>query len=133
MVQHKQTQLLVLWVIWASLFTSIIIYQLVLGHGVPSGENAPNAGVHFAVVLAIGQIAVASLVRWRFIPRAMNPKQLLVLVIIGLALSEAVEFYGLFLVAADQPGTKLSLWVLSLLCALQFIPIYAKAEDRSSN
>ena len=133
MIQHKRPQLLVLWVIWASLFTGIIVYQLVLGRGIPAGENAPASGMNFAVVLAIGQIAAASLVRWLFIPRAKNPGQLLVFMIVGLALSEAVEFYGLFLVSADQPSTKLTLWVLSLLSALQFIPTYAKAEGSPSD
>jgi hypothetical protein len=86
--------------------------------------------VNFPVVLAVGQVIVASLIRWLFIPRAKNAAQLLVLMIIGLALSEAVEFYGLFLLPADQPSTKLGLWVLAILSGLQFIPMYATSKEK---
>ena len=131
MVQHNIRQQLVLWIIWALLVCGIVIYPFALGGGVPIGPNAETAGVNFAVVLAVGQIIIASVVRWLLIPRTKTAGQLLVLMIIGLALSEAVEFYGLFLVPTDQPSTKLGLWVLTILSGIQFIPLYATSKEKA--
>ena len=60
------------------------------------------------------------------IPKARYLRRLLVLMVVGLALSESVVFYGIFLFRADMPATKMALFVLSLLSALQFVPVYAK-------
>ena len=48
--------------------------------------------------------------------------------IVGLALSEGGAFYGLFLVPADQPETKLLVFVLALISMVQFAPFYAQVE-----
>jgi hypothetical protein len=128
MVQHKKSQLLVIWVIWTWLFAAIIVYQFVLGGGIPAGSAVAGVPMSFPLLLAIGQVLLASAIRWLVVPRAQSAGQLLAVVIVGLALSEAVAFYGLFLVPADQPNVKLTLWMLSLLSALQFIPLYAKSE-----
>src|SRR5262245_32171921 len=108
MVQHNRSQLLMIWVLWASLFMGIIASQFAFGGGIPTGENAPRSGLDIAVMLAIGQIGVASVIRWVFIPRAKNPVQVLVLMVLGLALSEAVGYYSLFIEPPDQPRTKLA-------------------------
>ena len=50
------------------------------------------------------------------------------MMIIGLALSEAVEFYGIFLIPRDQPDTKLALFMLPLLSMAQFVPTYARPK-----
>jgi hypothetical protein len=129
LIPHKKRQLVVLWTIWGALFSAIIIYQFALGGGIPTGENKGPGGVNFAVMLGVGQIVAASVVRWLLLPRAKHPGQVLVFMVIGLALSEGAEFYGLFLVPKNQPSTQLAMWLLSLLSALQFIPIYAKSEN----
>ena len=125
---HKP-QALVLWVIWASAFVSIFIYQFALGGGIPTGSDAPSSGVHPMVWVALGQLVAASAVRWRLLPNAEAAGKKLILMIIGLSLSEGMEIYGLFLIHPDQPGTKLTLWVLSLLSVLQFIPVYANPRQ----
>jgi len=89
--------------------------------------------VHFAVIMAVCQIFIATAIRWLFIPRAKAVGQVLLLMILGLALSEGVEFYGIFLVRADQPSTKLGMWVLAILSGLQFIPLYAKPKEKSED
>ena len=48
--------------------------------------------------------------------------------IVGLALSEAVEFYGLFL---GDRKMEMPLFVLSILSMLQFAPTYAAPKADS--
>jgi len=129
MTPTNKPQALVLWVIWASLFVSIFIYQFALGGGIPTGSDSAASGVNPMVWVALGQLIAASAVRWLLLPKAEAAGKKLILMIIGLSLSEGVEFYGLFLIHPDQPSTKLALWVLSLLSVFQFIPVYAKPRQ----
>ena len=122
------SQKLVPWVIWLAMVSSIIAYQLILGHGIPRGTNLPSTEKFPTAAIAIGEIIAASVIRWLLIPKTRGAGKLLVLMIIGLALSEGAEVIGLFLVANDQPETKLAIWILSLLSALQFMPVYANRD-----
>ena len=131
MVPHNRQQQLVIWVIWFSLLVSVVIYQFALGRGIPVGENVREEGLNVFVVMSCTQVLIASLIRWILIPRAGAPGKLLVLMIIGLALSESVEFFGLFLISSDQPSTKLALWILSLVSIAQFAPIYAMSPRQT--
>jgi hypothetical protein len=129
MTPTNKPQALVLWVIWASLLGSLFIYQFVLGGGIPKGSNAAMAEVPPIVWVAMGQIIAASAVRWLVLPRAEAPGKKLIWMIVGLALSEGVEFYGLFLIHSDQPSTKTALWVLSMISVFQFVPLYANPRQ----
>jgi len=122
---------LVLWIIWFALTSSIVVYQLFLGHGVPHGTNDPTSAIHPMAFIAVAEIAIASLVRWLLIPRNREVGKLLVLMIVGLALSESAELFGLFLIPNDQPETKLAIWILALLSALQFMPVFANERQPS--
>jgi F0F1-type ATP synthase membrane subunit c/vacuolar-type H+-ATPase subunit K len=110
----------------------VCIYQFALGHGIPQGQNQDPMSLGIPEIIAIANLSVALFIRWILIPRTRQRKQLLVLMIVGLALSEAVEFFGLFLIPAGQPETKLLFWMLSLLSCLQFAPLYARAEPPAS-
>lgn len=81
-------------------------------------------GLSLPVLASASMILAATFIRWRLIPRVEAPTKILVLIIIGLALSEAEEFLGLFLVPPTQPETKLTLWILSGLSIAQFAPVY---------
>jgi len=118
------SQKLVSWVIWFALTASIVVYQLVLGHEIPHGANARVSEMPPIVAVASVEFIAAAAIRWLLVPKTRVAGRLLVLMIIGLSLSESAEFFGLFLVPNDQPETKLALWILSLLSAIQFIPIY---------
>jgi len=131
MIQHNRQQQLVVWVIWGFLLCSVVVYQFALGGGIPKGTDAPAAGLDPFAVVAVVEVLIASAIRWLLLPRADAPGKILVLMIIGLALSEAAEILGLFLVSPDQPGTKLALWILSLLSVIQFIPLYARSTPQS--
>jgi len=118
---------IVYWVIWFALTVSVPIYQFVLGGGLPGGVNAPASGLSPIVIMMVGQILAATAVRWLVLPRCRRPQQVFVMMILGLALSEGAGLLGIFLIPHDQPETKLSLFVLSLLSCAQFMPVYARA------
>jgi hypothetical protein len=131
MIPHTRPQLLVIWTLWFSMLVAVFIYQFTLGHGIPSGPNARPEGANPILFLAGGQLVVALVLRWILIPRADASGKMLVLMIIGLSLSESAEFFGLFLVPVDQPGTKLTLWILSIVSILQFAPVYALPKAKN--
>src|ERR1035438_250768 len=108
-------QRVVLWVIWFSMVVSIAIYQVELGGGILPGRDAVQQGFQFPMPLVFAQLCIAAAVRWILIPRAKESRKLLVLLIIGLALSEAPEFNGIFLVPKTMPETKMAIFYLSLL------------------
>jgi len=117
----------VLWILWGSILGSIFIYQFKLGHGLPAGHDVRSVMGDPVIWVCIVTLLVAAVVRWVLIPRVTDLKRLLVFLLVGLALSEAVTFYGIFLFHADMPETKTGLFVLSVLSVLQFVPTYAKA------
>jgi hypothetical protein len=92
-------------------------------------SNAGNPIVWFAVA----QIVAASAIRWFVLPRFTDFQKRLVLTVVGLALSQSVTFFGIFLFAADMPHTKMELFWLSLLSAIQFIPLFASDEPENQN
>lgn len=120
-------QATVLWVIWFSLIAAIVLYQTKLGHGWLHGSDARSAVASPVVWVAFGMLLSAAAVRWLLIPQVRRFRPLLVLLLIGLTLSETVEFFGLFLLPGDMPATKMALFVLSLASTLQFAPFYARS------
>jgi hypothetical protein len=117
---------LVLWIIWFAIICSIVLYQFKLGHGLLTGSDARPASQNPVMLLAVGLIVVALLLRWLLMPKMKDARQQLILMIIGLSLSEAIGFYGIFFFGPDMPSTKMTLFAVSLLSALQFAPVYAK-------
>jgi hypothetical protein len=120
----------VLWVIWFCLTSSIVLYQFKLGGGWLHGDDAHPAIASPITWVAIGMLFCAAAVRWLLIPRVRGYRPLLVLMIIGLALCEAVTFFSIFLFQADMPAAKMQLFILSLLSAAQFAPFYARGAIR---
>jgi hypothetical protein len=129
MTQKKQSKALVLWIIWIAIASSVVMYQLVLGHGVPNGPNDASIPQSPIIYLAGAQLAAAAGIRWFLMPKAKTIPKMLVLMIWGVAISEAVEFYGLFLIPTAHPQTKLVMWILALISIFQFVPVYANDGD----
>ena len=125
--EHRtEPKTIVFWIIWACLFLAIIIIQYRYGGGIPEGEDAEDPIRAVFLALGYGDIFVATAIRWFLIPKTKSVDKLFVLLVIGLALSQAVEYYGLFLIGPNYPETQMVFFVLSLVCTLQFIPTYAK-------
>lgn len=120
----------VFWIIWFGMIGGIVLYQCKLGGGWLHGEDARSAIASPITWVAIGLLLCAAAVRWLLIPQVRGYRPLLVLLIIGLALSETVGFFGMFLLPADMPAAKMQLFVLALLSAAQFAPFYARRAVR---
>lgn len=116
----------ILWVIWLSVIAAIVFYQFKLGSGWAHATDARSAFASPVVWVSIGLLLCAVAVRWLLIPQVRRFRPVLVLLIIGLALSEAIEIFGLFLLPRDMPTTRMVLFVLSLASTLQFAPFYAR-------
>jgi hypothetical protein len=113
--------------LWAVIFGSIFFYQFTLGGGIFE-SSSPMRMLQFPMPMALVQLAVAATIRWLVIPRVSDLRRLLVLMIVGLALSEAVEFYGIFLGGRQM---EMPLFVLCLLSVFQFVPTYATPKADS--
>ena len=117
----------VMWILWASLVFWIVIVRSRFAAGFSTGGNAGDgfgcpAGV---CVFAAALLVIATVVRWIVIPRYSNPRKLLTLLVLGVALSEAVTYFGIFLVDRNHSRTEHVFFELSLLSALQFAPFFA--------
>src|SRR5262249_1189856 len=103
-----------------------------LGGGLPQGKNPPTTRLHPVAILAVTVVVIATGIRWLVLPRFTALNQKLVMMIVGMAFSEGAGIDGIFLIPADQPETKLAIFVLSLLGMLQFAPFYARTETRGT-
>ena len=111
----------------------MLVYQFRLGGGILTGRDARSNAGNPIVWFAVAQIVAASAIRWFVLPRFTDFQKRLVLTVVGLALSQSVTFFGIFLFAADMPHTKMELFWLSLLSAIQFIPLFASDEPENQN
>lgn len=122
----QPSQRLVFWIIWAAILSGVFVMQFTIGHGIPSGNNDRGVPVSPMAFVAIGQVVIATVIRWLWIPRLTQPRQQLVAMIIGVALAEAANTFGLFLIAPNQPETKLLIFVLAIVGIVQFAPTYVR-------
>ena len=53
MPSNSRSQLLVIWVIWFSMFVAVFIYQFALGGGIPVGENAHEQKMDVPVIISL--------------------------------------------------------------------------------
>jgi hypothetical protein len=121
-----------MWVIWASIIGGVPILQFVIGGGLPLGSNPPSAEIPPLAIVGVVMVIISTGVRWLALPRYSEMRQQLIMMIIGLSLSESAFFLSLSFLPRDQPETRLAIFVLSLLGMVQFMPLYARAEPRGS-
>ena len=130
--KRKTPPPLVFWILWIAFLSSIGVYQLELGGGIPHGSNQSLQAWNLPLLLSALQLTVATVIRWLVIPKVTDPAKLLPLMVVGLALSEAVVFYGIFLVGQDMPQTRLQFLIGAFFSILQFAPFYAPAQRATS-
>ena len=108
----------------------MVVYQFGLGGGIPYGTNIDNALPPAGILIFSGLEVVGALaIRWLFIPKGYERRTLLYLFVAGLALSESLTFFGIFLVPRGYPQTKMVYLVVSSLCALQLAPLFLSADE----
>ncbi len=113
-------RLVVWWTIWAALLVWVGVLYLVFAYNRPlprlSQEN-PLQGL-----IGVVPVFISIIIRWLMVPRSTEPGRALVLFIVGLAMAEACGILGIFLGGPYRD----SLFVLSVLGIVQYMPFYAK-------
>ncbi|MGL4399632.1 MAG: hypothetical protein ACRCXD_07165 [Luteolibacter sp.] len=116
---------LIFWIVWFAILQGLVLIQFFVGGGIPKGVDQGDPPTLFLVIA--GVLALAALtIRFTVIPKIKTAPKLLPAMIIGLALSEAVGFVGIFLVGKEFPTTRLGLFVLALCCIASLAPVYVK-------
>lgn len=113
-----------MWVIWFAQLQAAFASQFFLGGGFSKGENADTPMALWLWVLCLVPLIVATGIRWMAIPKAKLTAQQLVLMIVGLALSEAVVLISIFLVVPVHPY-QIAIFMVSVFSIIQFAPSYA--------
>ncbi len=127
---QKSPLTLFFWVIWFSILSGLFVLQFLLGGG-PEAAGNPSLLVAFqvgALVLA----AVSLFVRFRVIPRIENMAKKLPVMIIGLAIAEAIGIIGIVIIPVEQATVRLFLLSLSIICIVLSAPVYVLHRKGSS-
>ncbi len=66
------------------------------------------------------------LIRWFVIPKFHKFEQILIFAILGMAIAEAIVFYGVFLVDDTFAATRRQFYIMGIFGVGQYIPIYTR-------
>ena len=101
--------------------------QFLAGGGIPKGADQGHPPVMF-VAIAGGLALVALSIRFMLIPKIATISKMLPAMIVGLALSEAIGFLGMFLIGKEFPTTRLTLFAMAVACIACLAPIYVNTR-----
>lgn len=125
---EKTPVAIVLWTIWLALFSGLFFHRFFLGSGLAVKDNWDQPPGWLALALLLGPVLLSAAIRWMVLPRFNQPATVLVPFIVGMAVSESLAFFGIFLFR----GLETVFFGASLLCALQFIPVGLGQTEKSS-
>jgi hypothetical protein len=112
-------RLIVCWTLWAAFMVCPFFYYKFLN----SGHTNLGGDDSFLWLISLVPLSLSILLRWVVLGMRPWPMQaMLAIMVMGIALSEALCFFGLFLF----PAHKQELFVLSFLGMGQFMPVYAR-------
>jgi hypothetical protein len=117
--QRLKGQLMVFWIIWASILAGLIIIYLFLGQKPLKPVVAAELPVNLAGIVPL---FISIVVRWLVLPRCEVLMRAFPVFIVGLALAEACGLMGIFL---GGPYRE-SLFVLGVLGVTSYVPLFAK-------
>ncbi len=115
---------IIMWILWFAQLQAAFAFQFFLGGGFSKGENTAEPMALWLWVLCCVPLIVATGIRWMAIPKVKLPAQQLVLMIVGLALSEAVVILSIFLVVPESPY-QIAIFMVAVFSIIQFAPSYA--------
>ena len=118
--QRIRAQLMIWWIIWASVLSGLIVLYYFLGRS-PQAPAEPGANP-LAGLAGLVPLFVSIIIRWLVLPRSAAPGPALVMFIIGLSLAEGCGLLGIFLGGPYRED----LFVLGVLGVAQFVPLYAR-------
>src|SRR6478735_154976 len=125
----KPPQALVFWIIWFAILQGLVIQQFFIGGGIPKGVDQGNPPIQW-LALAGGLAIAALVIRFSVIPRLKTIPQKLPAMIIGLALSEGIGLFGMFVVGKNFPETQQVFLVTAIACIVSFAPVYARERAK---
>ncbi|MGB0743851.1 MAG: hypothetical protein ACPGSB_04930 [Opitutales bacterium] len=127
MSQSGQTKqhAIIMWIIWFAFFQAVFLYQVFLGNGLPSGENADEPMAAWLWLLCFGPVLISTGIRWLLIPKIKKNQPQLTAMIIGLGLAEAPVFFQIFLIGPDYPQNQIAVLMVAVVAIIQFAPSYA--------
>ena len=114
-----------MWIIWFAQLQAAFVFQVFLGGGFSKAENVETPMALWLWALCFVPLVVATGIRWMAIPKAQLPVQQLVLMIVGLALSEAAVILSIFMVAPGYPQYQIAVLMVAVVSIIQFAPSYA--------
>ena len=128
---------LIMWIVWFSVLQGAFIVQWFLGKGIPEGENIETPMSVMLWALCFAPLVIATIIRWKILPKLKQAQQQLVAMLVGLALSEGPIFFSLFLIGSDYPQNQIAVLIVAVFSILQFAPSYAtpgyELEDRAGS
>lgn len=125
--QRARTQLMVFWIIWASILAGLIVIYAVLGQKPVKPVVAADLPVN---LVGIVPLFISIVIRWLVLPRCRDFARAFPVYVVGLALAEACGLLGIFL---GGPYRE-SLFVLGVLGVTSYVPVFVKQllEPKSS-
>ena len=111
-------RLFVWWVQWVAFLVGIFVFCAFLSR--PAGDRPATDPSLWPITLI--PLAVSVILRWVFLPRARVLQTAYAQFVIGIAMAEAVCFFGIFLF----PDRLQILFPLSVVGVFQFIPLFAR-------
>jgi hypothetical protein len=124
-------QAMVFWIIWFAIFSGLMILQFILGGGFPAGRSQGDEPVVFLIIAL--SLATASLgVRFVWIPRTNGLVRKLPLMIVGLALAEAIGILGMLLVPEQHVASRMFMLCTAIVCIVLSAPVYAHRQRTGS-
>jgi CDP-diglyceride synthetase len=126
MIPHKSPtpNAAVFWLIWFAIMNGLFIMLFFVAGGIPKGVNqGPPPTWIVGVSAALVVIAIA--IRFLVIPKIKQLSQLLPMMIVGLAVAEAVGILAIFVLGKEFPQTRMTLFVTSVFTVLAYAPSYA--------
>jgi FtsH-binding integral membrane protein len=112
-----RTQLLVWWVIWFGILSSLLVLHFVM----PPIDSGLAPAVAFVGLMPL---TISAVIRWVVLPKVRDLRQGLVLFVVGLASAEACGLFGKLTGGENAE----SLLLLGLLGVVQFMPTFAARQ-----
>lgn len=121
-----KAQILIWWIIWASILAGLVVIYFALGRGKPA---AVEPGAHPLMgLVGLVPLFISIVIRWLVLPRFRDLVRATPMFIVGLALAESCGLLGIFLGGAYRDDV----FLLGVFGLVQYVPIFARriAEPR---
>jgi CDP-diglyceride synthetase len=114
----------VFWLIWFAIMNGLFIMLFFVAGGIPKGVNQGPPPT-WIVGASAALVVIAIAIRFLVIPKIKQLSQLLPMMIVGLAVAEAVGMLAIFVLGKEFPQTRMTLFVTSVFTVLVYAPSYA--------